>query len=62
MILKTVLYNNHENHLTNRQGGFLIPKIESGYAGADGKPAAPLPYHTTPPVVHPAQSTQSTGC
>ena len=45
MILKTVLYNNHENHLTNRQGGFLIPKIESGYAGADGKPAAPLLYH-----------------
>lgn len=47
MILKTILYNNydHENHLTNRQGGFLIPKIESGYAGADGKPAATLLYH-----------------
>nr|DAZ44829.1 MAG TPA: hypothetical protein [Caudoviricetes sp.] len=22
-----------------------MPKIKSGYAGADGKPAAPLPYH-----------------
>ena len=24
-----------------------MPKIKSGYAGADGKPAAPLPYHDT---------------
>ena len=40
---------------------FLYPKSNQDAQGRTGN-RLPLCYITTPPVVHPAQSVQSTGC